>query len=94
MNGIETLRVSNNRIFSFTFKSVTVSWFVRYLIGQYGKITLLDLSKEIARRYHFQVGTDKLKEILGTLDDVFYSDILEKIYLDKNDYYEEIYDEK
>ena len=50
------------------------------------------LEEEISKNYQIMIPEDKLKSYLyGT--DIFYSNILEKIYLDKNDYYEEVYDE-
>ena len=91
---INILKISHNILFSFTFKSITINSFVRYLIEQFGRITLLDLSKEITQRYQLKISIEKLRKIVITFDDIFYSDILEKIYLDKNEYYEEVYYEK
>ena len=47
---------------------------------------------EISKNYQIQISVDKLKGYISETE-IFYSKIMDKIYLDKNDYYEEVYDE-
>lgn len=92
LEDIKTLRINNNRLFSFTKKNMSISNFMYDMINKYSSISLDDLEKEIMLSYQINVPFDKLRGYLyGT--DIFYSDILGKIYSDKNNYYEEVYDE-
>ena len=92
LEDIKTLRINNNRLFSFTKKNMSISNFMYDMVNKYSSISLDDLEKEIMLNYQINVPFDKLRGYLyGT--DIFYSDILGKIYSDKNNYYEEVYDE-
>ena len=62
------------------------------MVNKYSSISLEDLEKEIAINYQISVPFDKLRGYLYSTD-IFYSDILEKIYSDKNNYYEEVYND-
>lgn len=92
LEDIRTLRINNNRLFSFNKKTVSISSFMYDMVNKYSSISLDDLEKEILMNYQISIPFDRLRGYLyGT--DIFYSDILGKIYSDKNDYYEEVYDE-
>lgn len=91
-NNISTLRINNEKLFSLNMKNLTIKKFMEDMVSKYRSISLEGLEKEISKNYQIMIPEDKLKSYLyGT--DIFYSNILEKIYLDKNDYYEEVYDE-
>ena len=92
LDDIRTLRINNIRMFSFSNKHLSIAKFMNDMINKYVSITLNDLEKEILRVYQVDIPFEKLRGYLYNTD-IFYSDILEKIYLDKNDYYEEVYDE-
>ena len=62
------------------------------MVNKYSSISLEDLEKEIAINYQISVPFDKLRGYLYSTD-IFYSDILGKIYSDKNNYYEEVYND-
>lgn len=89
---ISTLRINNEKLFSLNMKNLTIKKFMEDMVSKYRSISLESLEEEISKNYQIMIPEDKLKGYLyGT--DIFYSNILEKIYLDKNDYYEEVYDE-
>ena len=91
-------------MFSYVDKYGTNIWdLVRYEVydnltspescnrSQYSKITISDISREILRKYQINISIEKVREFVLNIEDVFYSDILEKVYIDKEDYYKEIY---
>ena len=92
LDDIKTLRINNNRLFSFTKKSMTISNFMYDMVNKYSSISLDDLEKEIMKNYQISIPFDRLRGYLYSTD-IFYSDILGKIYSDKNNYYEEVYNE-
>lgn len=93
LDDIRTLRINNNRLFSFSKKTMTISNFMYDMVDKYSSISLDDLEKEIMKNYQISIPFDKLRGYLYSTD-IFYSDILGKIYSDKNNYYEEVYDEQ
>lgn len=93
IDGIKTLRINNNKLYSFSQKTLSIANFMYDMVNKYSSISLDDLEREISKNYQITISADKLREYLyGT--EIFYSNILGKIYLDKNDYYEEVYNEK
>ena len=92
LDDIKTLRINNNRLFSFNKKTLSISNFMYDMVNKYSSISLDDLEKEILMNYQINVPFEKLRSYLYSTD-IFYSDILGKIYSDKNNYYEEVYDE-
>lgn len=92
IDGVKILRINNNRLFTFTRKHPNISDFMYDMVNKYSSISLDNLEKEIQKNYQVNIPYEKLREYLyGT--DIFYSDILGKIYSDKNCYYEEVYNE-
>ena len=92
LDDIKTLRINNNRLYSFSKYSLSITEFMYDMVNKYSSISLEDLEKEIAINYQISVPFDKLRGYLYSTD-IFYSDILEKIYSDKNNYYEEVYND-
>ena len=89
---IATLRINNNRLFSFKNKNLSISQFMYDMVEKYESISLDELENKIYEQYGIIVPYDKLRTYLYSTD-IFYSDILGKIYSDKEKYYEEVYDE-
>ena len=92
LDDLNILRINNNRLFSFSKKNMTISNFMYDMVNKYSSISLDSLEKEIMKKYQISVPFDKLRGYLYSTD-IFYSDILGKIYSDKNNYYEEVYNE-
>ena len=92
LDDIKTLRINNNRLFSFSKKTLSITNFMYDMVNKYSSISLDDLEKEIMKNYQISVPFDKLRGYLYSTD-IFYSDILGKIYSDKNNYYEEVYND-
>ena len=90
---VHTLRIDNNRLFTFKKGNISIKGFMIDMIYKYRNISLYSLNCEIEKNYQIKVSEEKLRGYLyGT--DIFYSNIMNKIYLDKNDYYEEVYNEE
>ena len=89
---VNTLRINNYKLFSFINKNLTRRKVIEDMISKYRSISLDELEDEISKNYQIQISVDKLKGYISETE-IFYSKIMDKIYLDKNDYYEEVYDE-
>lgn len=92
LDDIKTLRINNNRLFRFSNNNLSISNFMYDMVNKYSSISLDDLEKEIMINYQVSIPFDKLRSYLYSTE-IFYSDVLGKIYSDKNNYYEEVYDE-
>ena len=92
IDGIKVLRIDNNKLFKFGTKNLTRRTFLRDMINKYSSITLGELESEIYDKYQIEISYDKLKHYVKSTD-IFYSDIYDKIYLNKEDYYKEVYGE-
>lgn len=92
LDDIKILRINNNRLYSFSKYSLSITEFMYDMVNKYSSISLEDLEKEIAINYQISVPFDRLRGYLYSTD-IFYSDILGKIYSDKNNYYEEVYND-
>lgn len=92
IKNVKVLRINNNRLFSFTKDNLNKSNFMYDMANKYSSISLDDLECQIYDAYQIEIPFDKLRSYLYNTD-IFYSDILGKIYIDKEDYYKEVYDE-
>ena len=93
LSDIKTLRINNNKLFCFTDKQLSIAEFMYDMVNKYSSISLDNLEEEIRKNYQIEIPFNKLRDYLYNTN-IFYSDTLEKIYSDKNDYYEEVYNEK
>ncbi len=92
IDGIRVLRINNNKLFKFSKKNLTRKTFMDDMINKYSSINIGELQNEIYNKYQIEINYDKLKHYAKSAD-IFYSDIYDKIYLDKEDYYKEVYGE-
>jgi hypothetical protein len=87
---VNVLRINNNKIFSVMTKHMSRASFIESIVKEFGAIDIDELSEVIMKRYNVEVPYYKLKEYV--VDTKLYFDkTLEKLYVDKKDYYEEVY---
>ena len=92
ISSVSTLRINNTKLFTLEDKKLSIKNFMYEMVSKYRSVTLTQLENEIRKNYQIIIPANKLREYLyGT--DIFYSDILDKIYNDSEDYYVEVYDE-
>ena len=60
---------------------------------KYRSISISDFVNNINEEYSIDLTYDIVKGYLYGLSNIYYSSILDKLYIDKEDYYKEIYDE-
>ena len=84
-------KFSGNKIFTFVDNKIDSEHFVLDCIGNVSSITIDELQNKIEEEYCIQVTQDKIKNaIIDT--DLYISDMLNKIYQNKEIYYEEVYE--
>lgn len=84
-------KFSGNKIFTFVDNKIESEHFVLDCIGNVSSITIDELQNKIEEEYGIQVTQDKIKNaIIDT--DLYISDMLNKIYQNKEIYYEEVYE--
>ncbi len=94
MPNLSSMRICNNKLFSLKLQKITIDNFVDYLINKYSAITLTDLKNEITKLYKIQIPIEELHAFVYRINNIFYSNILDKIYTNKKDYYTEVFDEQ
>lgn len=89
LDNVKALRINNNKIFTIGAENNRLS-FIRYIVNNNGSIEIDKLERLLKTDYDIDVPYYKIKEyIYGS--DLYYNEILEKIYIDKKDFYEEVY---
>lgn len=90
---ISTLRIDNNKLFTYKKGNISIKRFMEDMAYKYNKMSLYELESKIEENYQINISEEKLRGYLyGT--EIFYSNIMNKIYIDKKDYYEEVYNEQ
>ena len=90
IDGNTCAKVSNNKIFSFVNNSFDSKKFITDNIGSRISVTMDDLQNELLEKYGINVTQDRIKNaIIDT--DMYYSDAFNKIYQNKEYYYEEVF---
>lgn len=91
--GINTLRIDNNKLFTYKKENISIKRFIEDMAYKYNKMSLYELESKIEKNYQIDISEEKLRGYLYETD-IFYSNIMNKIYIDKKDYYEEVYNEQ
>ena len=63
------------------------------IILKYRIITINEIRKIINEEYEIEVSNSRIRNYITDME-FYYNEILDKVYADKNDYYEEVYDEQ
>lgn len=90
MSSIKTLSISSNLIFCVSSEQVTRKSFITYLIEKNGDISIYELKNILVKAYSVDISNEYLRQIILETD-FYYDNIMEKIYLLKENYYEEVY---
>ncbi len=92
-NDISTLRINNHKLFSYINKKPNIETFIEDELEKYRIITISELVDEINEDYSIDLTYDVVRGYVYRLSNVYYSQSLDKLYIDKEDFYKEIYDE-
>lgn len=90
IENISCLKFSKNKIFSFNTNEIESKKFILDCIGNKESIFIDELQKEILDNYGIEIDSYKIKNAIMDTD-LYISDMLNKIYQNKNIYYEEVY---
>lgn len=90
IDDITYAKFSNNKIFSFINKSIDSKKFVLDSIGNRISIFVDELQNEMREQYGIEVAPERIKNAIIETD-MYYSDELNKIYQNKDYYYEEVF---
>ena len=85
------IKFSSNKIFSFNNKEIDGKKFIIDCIGNKPSVFIEKLQDEINDNYGIEVTQEKIKNAIMDTD-MYISDMLNKIYQNKEIYYEEVYD--
>lgn len=92
-NDISTLRINNHKLFSFVKKKMSIQSFIEDEMEKYRSISIGDFVNNVNEEYSIDLTYDVVKGYVYGLSNIYYSPILDKLYIDKEDFYKEIYDE-
>ena len=92
-NEISTLRINNHKLFSFLKKKMSIQTFIEDEMDKYRSISIGDFVNNVNEEYSIDLTYDVVKGYVYGLSNIYYSQILDKLYVDKEDFYKEIYDE-
>ena len=62
-------------------------------MDKYRSISISDFVNNVNEEYSIDLTYDVVKGYVYGLSNIYYSQILDKLYVDKEDFYKEIYDE-
>lgn len=89
---VKVIRISNAKIYSIQNVTLKKSEFIENILYKLNSVYIDVLADFLNDKYGIQITIEKIKEIIKDTD-LFYKDTIGKIYVNKQDYYEEIYDE-
>ena len=67
--------------------------FIEDEMEKYRSISISDFVNNVNEEYSIDLTYDVVKGYVYGLSNIYYSPILDKLYIDKEDFYKEIYDE-
>lgn len=88
--GISTIRLGAGYVFKLTEEQISLSDFLYNRVAAHGKLNLYDLLDELKNKYGLNIETHKIISSIQQVE-VFYSEELQRFYLDADDYYEEVF---
>ena len=86
---IRFVKTGGDVIFFRGKKQITTKDFIEYLLKKIKKMDIYEFSRFIDNEYGIQLTKDKITQFIKS-SDMYYDSIMEKIYLSKEYYYEEI----
>ena len=89
-DGISSIKIWDHRIFTYLFKKPTIISFIEEKMKKYKIISIADFSKEVSDEYKLDINYDIIIRNVSKLENVFYAKTLDKLYLNKEDFYNEL----
>ena len=89
---INKILIGDYNLYSYNL-TLNINMLFEKIILKYRILTMNEIKKIIYSKYKIDVSTQRIRRYINLLD-FYYNDILDKVYVDKNDYYEEVYDEE
>ncbi len=90
---INTLTAAHTKVFTSQFDDINTTKFLELLVYKFGNISVYDLKVYIYEKFNVDFSESKIKDLIKPTD-LVYMEIMDKIYVNKDDYYEEVYNEK
>lgn len=87
---IKTIQIGDELL--YTYGNVDIKDMFEKIILKYRIITINEIRKIINEEYEIEVSNSRIRNYITDME-FYYNEILDKVYADKNDYYEEVYDE-
>ena len=88
---ISSLQIKWHKLFSYSMNDLSAIKFIEHKMEKYRVISLSNFVNEINEEYGLDLDYDMLKSYMYLLSNVFYSQTMDKLYFDKQDFYDEIY---
>ncbi|MEH7351765.1 hypothetical protein, partial [Gottfriedia acidiceleris] len=89
-DGIATIRLGVGYIFKLSDMQISLTDFIYHCISIRRKVNLYDLHEELKNSLGLEIDTYKIISIIQHID-IFYSEELQRFYIDKDEYYEEVF---
>ncbi|WP_440604418.1 hypothetical protein [Bacillus sp. GB_SG_008] len=88
--GISTIRLGVGYVFKLSEEQISLSDFIYHLVAAHRKLNLYDLLQELQNQFGLDIETYKIISSIQNVE-IFYSEELQRFYLDAEDYYEEVF---
>ena len=89
---LNVIMIGDYKLYSYN-STENISKLFEKIILKYRILTMGEIKKIICSKYKIDISTQRIRRYINALD-FYYNDILDKVYVDKNDYYEEVYNEE
>ena len=84
--------IGDYKLYSFNSEANINKLFDKIVLN-YRILTMNDIKKIIYSDYKIEIPIQRIRKYITTMD-FYFNDILDKVYVDKNDYYKEVYNEE
>ena len=89
---LNVIMIGDYKLYSYN-STENISKLFEKIILKYRILTMGEIKKIICSKYKIDISTQRIRRYINALD-FYFNDILDKVYVDKNDYYEEVYNEE
>ena len=89
---INYIIIGDYKLYSFNSEANINKLFDKIVLN-YRILTMNDIKKIIYSDYKIEIPIQRIRKYITTMD-FYFNDILDKVYVDKNDYYKEVYNEE
>ena len=85
------VKIGNHKIFSYIFRKPTIVDFIEEKMKDYKRISVDDFSEKSSEEYWLDINYNKIIVNLSKLENVYYAKNLDTLYLNKQDFINEVY---